>query len=61
MLYELGVVEADQTAADQQQQALLERDGSGGGAVGWPRWPLRVFAKGALVLELHDLTLSTAL
>ncbi|CAN0017357.1 unnamed protein product [Scytosiphon promiscuus] len=64
MLYELGVVEAKKTVAKQQQQTLLEREGSGGsvaGAVEWPGWPLRVFAKGALVLELHDLTLSTAL
>ncbi|CAM9385713.1 unnamed protein product [Hapterophycus canaliculatus] len=64
MLYELGVVEADPTVASRQRQALLEREGSAGafgGAVEWPRWPLRVFAKGALVLELHDLTLSTAL
>ncbi len=67
MLYELGVVEAD--------QALLETDESsstsastnsrvGGGQqvdIPWPMWPLKVGTKGTAILELHDLTLSIAL
>lgn len=53
MLYELGVVEAD--------LELLETEDDGDSKADWPMWPLKIAADGSVVLELHDLTQSTAL
>lgn len=53
MLYELGVVEAD--------LALLETEDDGDSKADWPMWPLKMAANGNFVVELHDLTQSTAL
>lgn len=52
MLYELGVVEED--------KALLETE-DGDSEADWPTWPVKIAADGSVVLELHDLTQSTAL